>query len=134
MSVDCPLLSSPRLFICTPHRRRPVLPLASNGLNRLARCQGEGAFCGSVANLPGKTQTICSERGLSGDEGVNSLAPSRRPSWPHTQERRVQRRSSRSASASRRRAAVQTATAKQEHDENTAVKRQETLSAVFELG
>lgn len=63
---------APVSLFAPPHRRRPVLPLASNGLNRLARCQGEGAFCGSVANLPGKTQTICSERGLSGDEGVNT--------------------------------------------------------------
>lgn len=30
------------------------------------------AFCGSAANLPGKTQTICSERGLGRDEGVNT--------------------------------------------------------------
>lgn len=31
-----------------------------------------GAFCGSVTNLPGKTETICSGLGLRGDEGVNT--------------------------------------------------------------
>lgn len=31
-----------------------------------------GAFCGSVTNLPGKTETICSGSGLRGDEGVNT--------------------------------------------------------------
>lgn len=31
-----------------------------------------GAFCGSVTNLPGKTETICSGLGWRGDEGVNT--------------------------------------------------------------
>lgn len=31
-----------------------------------------GAFCGSVTNLPGKTETICSGLGLRGDECVNT--------------------------------------------------------------
>lgn len=31
-----------------------------------------GAFCGSVTNLPGKTETICSGSALRGDEGVNT--------------------------------------------------------------
>lgn len=31
-----------------------------------------GAFCGSVTNLPGKTETICSGPALRGDKGVNT--------------------------------------------------------------
>lgn len=75
VSVDCPLLSSPRLFILT----LPPAPSSPRPSSRQQRpetawlhVKANGAFCGSVANLPGKTQTICSERGLSGDDGVNT--------------------------------------------------------------
>lgn len=60
-----------------------------------------GAFCGSVTNLPGKTETICSGLGLRGDESVNTqVQPSASWPCPRTQAHQAQWRILNSHSAS----------------------------------
>lgn len=86
VNVDCPLLSSAgSLFLSlaallhtgpSPSSALPcslLLPLRLpvTALTVWLHVKA-GAFCGSVTNLPGKTETICSGLGLRGDEGVNT--------------------------------------------------------------
>lgn len=60
------------VLIAPPHCTHScALTRASNGPNRLAVCQSRG-LCGSVTNLPGKTQTICSAQAWAGTQGVNT--------------------------------------------------------------
>lgn len=77
--------------------------------NRLAPCQGELGLLWLCRKSARKNTNhlfrVRSEQGWGCK--YRSLAPSRHPSWPHTQDHRVQ--SSSSCSASYRRAAVQTA-------------------------
>ena len=72
--VDCPLLSS--LSALPPSPLPP--PLLHSSILSSFPCLTvwlyvkAGAFCGSVTNLPGKTETICSGLGRRGDKCVNT--------------------------------------------------------------
>lgn len=58
---------SPSSTLPRPPLLASLLPVTALTAWLLVRAE---AFCGSVTNLPGKTETICSDRCLRGDAGV----------------------------------------------------------------